>query len=152
MSSSVKLSCSLNGTVDELPPFFARLEDWCDEHGVPMPLASSFTLMLDELLTNVAVHAYGAAGGPVQVDVEFNAPAHLRAWLRDHGPAYDPTARQAVDVDAGIDEREVGGLGVHFVKKLADQFVYRRAGDVNEVFVSRTWQPGSPALSQGLDK
>ena len=137
MNSSVKLSCSLLGTVQELPPFFERVETWAEEHDVPMALVASFGLMLDELLTNVAMHAYQGQGGPIDVEVEFIAPARLRAVMRDHGPAYDPTAHKSPDTEVPMEEREFGGLGVHFVKQLADQFVYRRDGDVNEVIVSR---------------
>ena len=137
MNSSVKLSCSLLGTVQELPPFFERVETWAEEHGVPMALVASFGLMHDELLTNVAMHAYQGQGGPIDVEVEFIAPARLRAVMRDHGPAYDPTAHKTPDTEVPMEEREFGGLGVHFVKQLADQFVYRRDGDVNEVIVSR---------------
>ncbi len=138
MSPSIQLLCSLNGTVDELPPFFERMEVWGEEHDVPPALIASFGLMLDELLTNVAMHAYQSKGGPVAVQIDFIAPAHLRALLRDEGPAYDPTAAAEVDVNAPIEEREIGGLGVHFVRNLADQFAYRRDGHVNEVLVSRT--------------
>lgn len=138
MSSSAPLLCPLQGSVDELPLFFERMHIWAEECGAPAALVASFGLMLDELLTNVAMHAYQGRGGPVSVLLEFIAPAQLRAVLRDEGPAYDPTAAANVDVNASIEEREIGGLGVHFVRSLADQFVYRRDGQVNEVLVSRS--------------
>ncbi len=138
MNHPAELQCTLSGTVAELPAFFERLEDWALEHGVPLPLASSFGLMLDELLTNVAMHAYRGQGGAIAVQVAFQAPATLSAVLRDEGPAFDPTALVAADVEAALEDRDIGGLGVHFVKKLADRFVYRRDGAVNEVSISRT--------------
>ncbi|WP_275741927.1 ATP-binding protein [Ramlibacter sp. H39-3-26] len=139
MNQPAELQCALHGTVAELPAFFERLEEWADGHGVPLPLASSFGLMLDELLTNVAMHGYAGNGGPVEVRVRFDAPLSLQAVLRDRGVAFDPTALAAPDVEASLEDRGVGGLGVHFVRKLADRFVYRRDGDVNEVTLSRTW-------------
>ena len=54
------------------------------------------------------------------------------------------TAKPAADVEAALEDRHVGGLGVHFVKKLAERFVYRRDGAVNEISVSRTWVAPSP--------
>lgn len=139
MNHPAPLQCTLSGTVAELPAFFERLEDWAQGHGVPMPLASSFGLMLDELLTNVATHGYDGKGGPVSVQIAFDAPATLSAVLRDQAPPFDPTALVAADVEAALEDRHVGGLGVHFVKKLAERFVYRRDGSVNEVSISRTW-------------
>lgn len=139
MNHPAELHCTLFGTVAELPAFFERMEDWAAEHGAPLPLASSFGLMLDELLTNVATHGYQGRGGPISVHVTFSAPATLSAVLRDEAPAFDPTTLVAADVDASIEDRHIGGLGVHFVKKLADRFAYRRDGECNEVLVSRTW-------------
>ncbi|MFN4119936.1 ATP-binding protein [Acidovorax sp.] len=139
MNHPAELQCTLSGTVAELPAFFERLEGWAEEHGVPVPLASSFGLMLDELLTNVATHGYAGQGGPVSVKVVFDEPATLSAVLRDQAPPFDPTTLVAADVEAALEDRHVGGLGVHFVKKLAERFVYRRDGAVNEVSISRTW-------------
>ncbi|MFY3383347.1 ATP-binding protein [Paracidovorax sp. MALMAid1276] len=136
MNPPAELQCTLSGTVAELPAFFERLDGWAQEHGVPGPLASSFGLMLDELLTNVATHGYAGQGGPVWLQVVFDAPATLHAVLRDEAPPFDPTALVAADVEASLEDRHVGGLGVHFVKKLAERFVYRRDGAVNEVSIS----------------
>lgn len=137
MNPPLEWQQTLHGTVAELPAFFERLESWADGHGIPMPLVSSFGLMLDELLTNVAMHAYAGQGGVVEVLVHFEEPARLQAVLRDHGRAFDPTTLAAPDVQASLDDRDIGGLGVHFVQKLADRFEYRRDGEVNEVTVSR---------------
>ena len=115
MNPPLEWQQTLHGTVAELPFFFERLEAWADDNGVPMPLASSFGLMLDELLTNVAMHGYAGQGGLVEVHVRFDAPARLQAVLRDHGRAFDPTTLAAPDVGASLDDRDIGGLGVHFV-------------------------------------
>jgi serine/threonine-protein kinase RsbW len=147
MNPPAELHCTLSGTVAELPAFFERLEDWAKDHDVPPPLASSVGLMLDELLTNVATHGYQGAGGPVVVQLAFDAPATLSAVLRDEGPAFDPTTRVAADVEASLEDRHIGGLGVHFVKRLADRFVYRRDGAINEISLTRTWNP--PKASPG---
>lgn len=94
------------------------------------------SLMLDEWLTNVAMHAYGASGGPVSVQVEFVPPHTLQTVVRDWGPAFDPTGLPAPDLGSGLEQREVGGLGVHFVRQLAERFSYRREGQCNEVTLS----------------
>lgn len=147
MNPPLEWQQTLHGTVAELPAFFERLEAWADDNGVPMPLASSFGLMLDELLTNVAMHGYAGQGGLVEVHLRFEAPGRLQAVLRDHGKAFDPTTLAAPDVEASLDDRDVGGLGVHFVQKLADRFEYRRDGDVNEVTVSRCLPAAKAAQS-----
>lgn len=143
MNPTAELQCTLSGTVAELPAFFEQLEDWALLHDVPVPLASSFGLMLDELLTNVATHGYKGQGGPVSVHVVFDTPSTLSAVLRDEAPAFDPTTLVAADVEASLEDRHIGGLGVHFVRKLADRLAYRRDGAVNEIAVSRTLGKGA---------
>jgi serine/threonine-protein kinase RsbW len=147
MNPPAELHCTLTGTVAELPAFFERMEDWALDHDVPLPLASSFGLMLDEWLTNVATHGYQGQGGPVTIHLSFDAPATLNAIVRDEGPAFDPTALVAADVEASLEDRHIGGLGVHFVKKLANRFAYRRDGSCNEISLSRTL--GLPQASPG---
>lgn len=149
MNPPAELHCTLSGTVAELPAFFERVEDWALNHDVPMALASSFGLMLDELLTNVATHGYQGRGGPVSVRLAFEAPTTLSAVVRDQGRAFDPTTLVAANVEASLEDRHIGGLGVHFVKKLADRFAYRRDGAFNEILVSRTLGP-SQVLPRGL--
>lgn len=133
MKNPVPLRCDLHGTVQELPAFFERLDAWAEAGELPMGAATKLGLMLDELLTNVAMHAYGNQGGPVSVQVELSAPDMLQAVIRDQGPAFDPTGMPQPDLEMALEDRKVGGLGVHFVRRLAQRFSYRRDGDCNEV-------------------
>lgn len=133
MKDPAPLRCDLHGTVYELPIFFEQLDAWAYAFDVPLDLSVKLHLMLDELLTNIAIHAYAGKGGDVSVQVEFFPPHTLQSVIRDQGPAFDPTCMPAPDIHAFLDEREIGGLGVHFVQTLADRFSYRRDGDCNEV-------------------
>lgn len=142
MNNPAPLRCDLHGTVQELPAFFERLETWADAEGVPFGLAAKLGLMLDELLTNVAMHAYAGQGGPVSVQIDFLPPHTLQSVVRDQGPAFDPTGIPTPDVQAALEDRDIGGLGVHFVRRLADRFSYRRDGGCNEVTLSHS-SPGS---------
>lgn len=136
MNNPVPLRCDLHGSVQELPAFFARLEEWGEVGGLPQGVVAKLGLMLDEWLTNVALHGYGGRGGPVSVQVTCVPPHTLQAVVRDQGPAFDPTARPAPDLESSLEEREIGGLGLHFVRQLADGFSYRRDGACNEITLS----------------
>lgn len=135
--SSGKIKTILNAAVSELPPFFEALEEWCADQGVEPRLTMQFVLMLDELLTNVALHAYQGQGGWAEVCVEVLQPIGLLAQIRDKGPEFDPTRRPLVDVSSGIEERQIGGLGVHFIHELADEFAYQREQATNLVTIKK---------------
>jgi anti-sigma regulatory factor (Ser/Thr protein kinase) len=48
---------------------------------------------------------------------------------------FNPFTTEAPDTDLSIEEREVGGLGIHLVKNIMDEVHYKRHGDTNIVTV-----------------
>lgn len=101
----------------------------------------AFQVAFDELLTNVVMHADGPAQEPIEVLLKRDA-TRVTALLRYRASPYDPTARAAPDVDAGLAEREVGGLGVHLVRTLMERFEHRHVDGWNEITLARGRDPG----------
>ena len=50
----------------------------------------------------------------------------IRAVITDDAPAYDPLAGGKVDTSIPLEDRAIGGLGVHLVKKLMNVSLYER--------------------------
>jgi len=97
-------------------------------------------LIGEELLTNIVRHA----GGAVRIAVECAlTKGEFVFTVRDDGPAFNPLELDAVDLDASISQRRVGGLGVHLVKELADRCSYARSGDQNVLEISVLRAPAS---------
>lgn len=71
--------------------------------------------------------------------------------LTDHAPAFDPLQRPSPDTSVDIDHRRIGGLGILFARRLADEMSYRRLDpdgphQANEVhFVKRFERLQPPA-------
>ena len=57
--------------------------------------------------------------------------------LRDDAPPFDPLSLAAPDLAAGLDERSMGGLGIHLVRELVDEVSYRRVDGRNELTLSK---------------
>ena len=51
----------------------------------------------------------------------------------DDGVPYDPTAEEEPDVTLAMEERPVGGLGLHMVRKMTPYMTYERAEDENRL-------------------
>ena len=49
----------------------------------------------------------------------------------DNGSPFDVLSLPEPDTTAAIMDRQIGGLGVHFIRKLSDQVSYRRENDQN---------------------
>ena len=58
-------------------------------------------------------------------------PAEIVLTVRDNGPAFDPLSRASPNLDVEIADRDVGGLGIHLVRELADDCRYARIDDCN---------------------
>jgi anti-sigma regulatory factor (Ser/Thr protein kinase) len=57
----------------------------------------------------------------------------LIADVSDGGAPFDPLAQPAPDIHAPIEERKVGGLGIHLLRTLMDAVEYRRADGRNHL-------------------
>src|SRR5690606_28770018 len=104
--------------------------------GVPAALLAEFRLCLDELLVNVVDH--GAPGPQSEITVHYRLdPGGVWAEIVDGGPAFDPLSLPEPDVDAPLDERVPGGLGIYFVRRLMDEVVYERRDAFNRLRLAK---------------
>ena len=55
------------------------------------------------------------------------------AEIIDEGEAFNPLERESPDISQGLDDRPVGGLGIHIVKQLMDDVSYQRQDGRNHL-------------------
>ncbi len=116
-------------------PYVERIETFLLDAGCATRAARQLKLVAEELLTNIVREAWPEREpGLCMVDVTVTAEADaMQVTLRtqDDGIAFDPTAMEEPDVEAVLDERSVGGLGILLVRTMTDSQVYRRVGNRN---------------------
>ncbi len=109
------------------------VQDWAATCGLSERTRHLLGILLDELVANIVRHAYtDREDGRIEVVMQLE-DAMVCVTLRDFGSPFDPTLLAPADTTSGVDERDFGGLGIHFVRRIADRFSYRRDGDANEV-------------------
>ena len=117
----------------------ARVLDEVDAHLAPLAVSPkrkyAVRLALDELLSNVVRYAYDdAAHHRIDVQLETGMPFHLT--IADDGKPFDPTADAPPPVlDGPVEDRPIGGLGLHILKKMGLRLAYRREAGRNVVRV-----------------
>jgi serine/threonine-protein kinase RsbW len=127
---SARTVLKLRNDLEEITRLSEQLELFCEQHGVSTNTLMALNLSLEEAVTNVI--NYGFDGGEHVIDVELVvADGAVLATITDDGKEYNPLARQDPDVDAPLEERRIGGLGVLLVKKLMDEVTYARDGGRN---------------------
>jgi len=81
-------------------------------------------LAVDEACANVVSHAYeGMEPGEMEISCELDEQA-LTIRVRDWGPGFEPDEIPDPDVEAPLEERTPGGLGLFLIKKVMDQVHY----------------------------
>ena len=116
----------------ELERLAADLEAFGEQHGIHPAVVHTFNLCLDEALTNVISYAYDKpAEHHIYLSVEVKGE-EVEAVLRDHGKPFDPLHDAAEpDINAPLEERPEGGLGIYFCKQLMDHIAYARVEGTN---------------------
>ena len=89
-------------------------------------------LCLDEVITNIIIHGYGGKSAEVISLSLYIRDNQVRAMVVDQGPAFDPlTEAPEPKLDAPLEEREMGGLGIFLCKKMMDRLEYSRHDNKN---------------------
>jgi|YNPNPStandDraft_1061719.scaffolds.fasta_scaffold00174_4 serine/threonine-protein kinase RsbW len=104
----------------------ARLTRW----GFPQTLAARADVVLEEVLVNIFRYAYTPGDGEVELRCCREGDGFCMSF-HDTGRPFNPLDWPLPDLSDDIEKRTVGGLGIHLVRRLADDMRYRREGDAN---------------------
>ena len=90
-------------------------------------------LAVDEACTNIISHGYaGLDPGSIILDLEVHDD-QLSVSLTDFGHSFEPSSAPIPDVDAPIEERELGGFGLFFIQQSMDEMDYQATEDGNKM-------------------
>ena len=100
-------------------------------HEIPSRALYAVNLALDEVVTNVVRYGFEiSAGQEVAVRVETMGD-DLHSEVVDAGREFNPLDAPLPDLTAALEERALGGLGIHLVRSLMDRVEYRRENAKN---------------------
>jgi serine/threonine-protein kinase RsbW len=105
--------------------------------GVTDEILYDIQLAVDEACTNIISHGYADLDpGSIILDLE-TTPDTLTITLTDFGHSFEPSSAPVPDVDAPIEERELGGFGLFFIQQSVDEMDYRVTEDGNKMILTK---------------
>ena len=131
------MTLTVRNDMREIERLSQAVEEFCAEHNIDERICYEVNLALDEAVSNVILYGFPDSGEhPIVVGL-YVEPGFVIATVEDAGVAFNPLDAPAPDLTKPIDERPVGGLGIHLVRNVMDQIEYRRDGDRNLLTMRR---------------
>lgn len=141
-AAAADLVLDLRATFEEVVRAATAVRELCEARGVPREPTDDLILGLDEMLANIVTYGYpGNPAGAIAVRVAITGEA-LRLDISDRAPAFNPLEAAAPDLDAPLDTRPVGGLGVHLARSVMDTMEYAREDGENRLRLVRRLRRG----------
>lgn len=141
----------LPATVDNLPRFREFAVRACVRAGAGEDDGFALKLAVDEVCSNIIEHGYGdAAGGQIELIVELDHD-EIRLVIIDTGRPFRPQEAPRPDLEAGWEDRPVGGLGWHLIRNMVDELRYESGADGNRLTLVRRLGPRTGTQPEGVN-
>ena len=124
----------------EIPKVDEKLDEFAEQFGIPPAIAATFHIIFDDLLNNVI--SYGFNDGQrhfIDISLELTANS-LIVSIVDDGVPFNPLTETAPDTKLSIEDRQVGGMGIHLVINMVDDISYQRTADKNVLTLTKSCQ------------
>ena len=133
------LSADLHLKMEADPERLSDVADAIEELGTREQWSPDFlfrmNLVLEEMSLNVMTHGRSAGAHELEIVVVCEADT-VTIEIVDDGPRFDPLEDAPLpDPDAPLEDRPVGGLGVHLVRTMMDEMTYRYEDGLNRLFM-----------------
>jgi anti-sigma regulatory factor (Ser/Thr protein kinase) len=103
--------------------------------GLQTATMAELRIVCDEIVSNVIAHAY-PEGRPGDIDVRLElAGSRLVVTVSDDGVSFNPLAVALPDTTSPLEHRQPGGLGIHLIRGLTDEAIYRRRDGRNVIML-----------------
>ncbi len=110
----------IKALLENVPLAMDCVAEWAQKIGLDKRTLYEIQLAVDEACANVADHAYS---GEEPGDMEVSCYLEGRLFtirVRDWGRGFDPASVVVPNVDASLEERSLGGLGLFIVRQVMD--------------------------------
>jgi sigma-B regulation protein RsbU (phosphoserine phosphatase) len=129
------LELTIKNEIEEIGKAVLRFEKFAEKNQLPNEVVSVIQIVLEELLSNTI--NYGFADDrrhEIKMKVRISIK-NIRLTIIDDGIPFNPLDSKTPDIAPPLEQRKIGGLGVHIVRTMMDSVFYERVGNKNKVVV-----------------
>jgi anti-sigma regulatory factor (Ser/Thr protein kinase) len=123
----------IRNSIDALVSANDAATEWLEARHVPSEPAFLATLSIEELVSNCIKYGYDDQGEHL-IDLDIGLEAdRLVITFTDDGRAFNPLEAPEPDLTLPLEERPIGGLGLHLLRTMSDEMTYERRDGLNRV-------------------
>ena len=131
-------SFDLKSKLSELDKLCQHLEKFGQSMGLSQRSVFEINLALDELFTNIISYGFSDnAEHDIKVTITTE-DEEIIIRIEDEGVPFNPVEADTPDLECTIENCQIGGLGIHIIKKLMDEVCYQRCDDKNILTMRKT--------------
>lgn len=118
---------TLRNKIEDLQKITIALERLEEAWNLPAKVVMNMNLALEEVVSNVIFYAFEADTAH-EIDIHFELKDEkIFVHIMDDGVAFNPIKTPPPnDLAKKAEERNIGGLGIYFVKNFMDDLDYKR--------------------------
>ena len=118
----------LDASVENLGILFSFVTDELFQYGCSKKDVRQIKICVEEIFINIASYAYQPDTGKAKVTIDLPGEVpervHVVISFTDTGRPFNPLNESPPDLDASLEERQIGGLGIYIVREKMDEVSY----------------------------
>ncbi|MCX6934609.1 MAG: ATP-binding protein [Verrucomicrobia bacterium] len=141
-----EIKLTVKNRIEDLLRVNAVFESFATQHNIGGRLRYHLLVSIEEILTNIIKYGFDEEGiHPIHITFR-RVDEHIEMEFEDRGREFNPLEIEAPDLATPIEDRQLGGLGIHLVRKMVDEAKYRREGDRNILLLRKSRITPTPSV------
>jgi anti-sigma regulatory factor (Ser/Thr protein kinase) len=128
-----QLIIRIKNDLSELEKIIQQFDVFSAQNRLPVKIKNAVDLVIDEIINNIITYGYDD-DEEHYIDVTiFIKDEMLNLEIEDDAGKFNPLNETEPDTESSIEKREIGGLGLHFLKNMMDEVIYKYINKKNNL-------------------
>ncbi len=132
-----ELITSIKNDIAQIQVLRDKWSKFAAGNNLPEEIIHDINLVLEELIGNIIIHGFDDDEIHEITVCAGIKEGKLSLEISDDAKFFNPLAHPEPDIDKPVEERDVGGLGVHIVRNIMDELEYRREDGKNMLIMKK---------------